>query len=294
VGRRKKTIALVKTKKIQKKQKGLTSKKLRPRRRRRIVHKNWVFRFPRWKVFYRNLWRYARKNEKYRWVHADLFPGRKYRWIQQQYRVRHPRKEKRNKWLQRLTFRNQSSSLRKRKSRLVNRLMHYKLFSKFYGPFTSKRWVNQVSRWNRINPRTTTRKSLALSWYDHRLDITVYRIGLAPSLKVAQVLISRGYIFVNGAQNLTSNYRVEPWDVVAVTPYAELKPEFDWYWFIRNQYRRHAFKRKKLQYKNVHAQRLAYPFGFRTRMLRELDLPRRDRVQGKEFARLLLWKSQPW
>jgi len=105
--------------------------------------------------------------------------------------------------------------------------MHYQLFSKFYGPFTSKRWANQVSRWRRINPRTSTQKSLSLSWYDHRLDITVYRIGLAPSIKVAQVLISRGYIFVNGRQNSSNHYRVEPYDVVAVTPYEELKEHFD-------------------------------------------------------------------
>jgi len=238
--------------------------------------------------------RYEKENEKFRWVHADLFPGRKYRRIQQVYRVRHPRKEKRNKWLHRLTFQNQSYSLRKRKNRLVNQLMHFKLFSKFYGPFTSKRWADKARRMQRITPQTTTRKSLSFSWYDHQLAVTVYRLGLAPSLKTAQILVAQGYIFVNGGQNLNSHYLVAPWDIVAITPYTYLRNNFDYYWFIRNQYRRYAYKSKNNLYKNVHPQRLSYSFGFRTRLLRELDLPRRDRIQGKEFERMLLWKSQPW
>jgi small subunit ribosomal protein S4 len=57
---------------------------------------------------------------------------------------------------------------------------------------------------------------LLFRFLESRLDITVYRLGLAPSVRQARQLVSHGHFAVNGKKVNIPSYQVKAGDVVSV------------------------------------------------------------------------------
>lgn len=88
--------------------------------------------------------------------------------------------------------------------------MYFKLFSKHYGPFTKSELLQQNQALFRITPVKSSQMAFALSWYERRLDVVLTRLHLVPSIEVGRILMERGYIFVNGQQIVSPEYRINP------------------------------------------------------------------------------------
>jgi hypothetical protein len=99
-------------------------------------------------------------------------------------------------------------------------------------------------------------------------------------------LIAQGYVRINGTQTLTSERRLAVWDVVQIT--LQSTYFFGKYWYSRNRYQRYLFKQRFNNVTNSFLHRAVLPYGFFTRPLHLIDLPRRDKITWEEFGRLLL------
>ena len=51
---------------------------------------------------------------------------------------------------------------------------------------------------------------------ERRLDVVLCRMRLAPSITVARILITRGYIWINKKQEMNPQKRIQLWDVVEI------------------------------------------------------------------------------
>ena len=244
--------------------------------------KRWKWRFPRWK-------RYPRLRGDWqptRWQAMDLFPYRLYRRPHQPYRRRKPWQQKKHKRLRLLRQKTQRGRLLRRSEFLTLQKRYFQVYSNFYGHLTLRQLRKHALHFRNSSVSRTSRLSQALTWFDNRLDVTLCRLRLAPTLQIARLLVLQGYARINGDQVRIPEKRVSVWDLVQIT--LESEYFFGKYWYSRNRYQRHLYRQPRNRFKHVHPQKLVLPFGFLTRSPRLTDLPRYNRLSWQEFGRLLL------
>ncbi|MEN9228927.1 MAG: 30S ribosomal protein S4, partial [Gloeomargarita sp. HHBFW_bins_205] len=77
----------------------------------------------------------------------------------------------------------------------------------------------QLLRYVRKARRVKGSTGLALlQLLEMRLDNTVFRLGMAPTIPAARQLVSHGHIQVNGQTVYTPSYECKPGDVITVRP----------------------------------------------------------------------------
>lgn len=72
-----------------------------------------------------------------------------------------------------------------------------------------------------------TRTQALLEMLECRLDCIVYRLGFAPSRRIARQIVSHGHILVNGAKVRTPSRWLRPGDAVAVAETSRAKAIFE-------------------------------------------------------------------
>jgi ribosomal protein S4 len=267
----------------------LSNKYITPQRRphfrvkkKPFTFKRWKWRFPRWKRFPR----LKKSLPRIYWQTQDLFPYRLYRRPHQPYRHRKPWQQKKNIRLRLLRQKTKWGRLLRRSEFITLQRRYFQIYSNFYGPLKSRQLKKSALHFRRSSNPHHSNLTGALTWFDHHLDVALCRTRLAPTLKVARLLINQGYVRVNGVQTRNIHKRVQSWDLVQIT--LESDYFFGKYWYSRNKYQRHLYKQTKNRFKHVHPKKLILPFGFFTRYPRLTDLPRYDRLSWHEFGRLLL------
>lgn len=176
-------------------------------------------------------------------------------------------------------------SLRKRQ-RLLKRQIIYKLYRKYYSIPNTTYLTKKNHTFRKVSSYKIPQKLLVLNMFEKRLDVSLCRMNLAPSLKIAQVLIHSGFVYVNNKQITNTRYSVDTWDLVSIASDSYI--HYMRYWYIRNKYKRYLFKNKGLRTASISQEKLTNAFGFKTRLLSEYDLSRNDRIKSKEVERLFL------
>lgn len=246
----------------------------------------WKYRRSRWKRFehYRrfSLWRW---NNLGKWASFQLYPYKIYRRIHQPFRFSKAKQLKKNKWFRLLNKGQEQGFAINRQVRLRNQQLYTRLYSFFYGFSRPKQIAERSRHFLRLKGSTPHKRNIWLSWLERRLDVVLCRIRLAPTINVARILITRGYIWVNKKQETNPHKRVALWDVVEIN---RNNLAFLRYWYLRNRFQRHAFKYKGLGYRYFQKQKAALPFGFMVKNPFDLDVPKKDLTSVREVERLFL------
>jgi ribosomal protein S4 len=254
--------------------------------KRRYGFKRWKFRFPKWKFRPRRYWNSSKSSGVSDWQFLDISSYRLYRRPHQPYRRRKPWAVKKHKGLRLIYQKTQPGHLLEPKDRLVLQQRYSQVYTKFYGNTKLHQIKERALHFRRLAKRRCSKNAAALSWYELRLDVSLCRLNLAPTIKIARLLISQGYVRVNGTQILTPEKRLTAWDVVQIT--LQSTYFFGKYWYCRNRYQRYLFKHRSNNFTNTFQHKAVLPYGFFTRPPRLTDLPRRDKITWEEFGRLLL------
>lgn len=271
-----------------KKKKKMLKKKMRPWKKRRSNYRSKIkFRFPKWKFYYRRFWRSRfRGSPTGNWLAKDLYAYRLYRTPHQPYRKKNPRFTKKNKFYRFIERFKRSGTTLNKHGRLVSHQAHYKRISQFFGGLLPKQREERGKHLRRITTHGISKRFNVRWWFERRIDASLCRMQLAPSIKVARTRIRQGYVYVNNAQIIDPENRISFWDHVTVTPHSPAL--FLRYWYMRNRFQRYAFKNIRLRFNNRQQVVPSYTFGFWQRLFQDWDLPRYDRIQSHELHRLTL------
>jgi ribosomal protein S4 len=150
------------------------------------------------------------------------------------------------------------------------------VYTKFYGNMDLHHVRERALHFRRLAKTRLSKTAAALSWYELRLDVSLCRLKLAPTIKIARILIAQGYIRVNGTQIRTPEKRLAAWDVVQIT--VQSIYFFGKYWYSRNRYQRYLFRQRYNNFTNTFQHPAVLPYGVFTRTPRLTDLPRRDKI----------------
>lgn len=253
---------------------------------RKLYSRPWQYRFPRW----RGIRRYykTRKFSTGRWGSHDLLSYKSYTLPHQPYRNRKPWQQKKNRWSSQYRYVNKGGIVLSRKQRLLKRQIIYQLYKRYYSIPNRKYITHKNLTFRKSGSYFLPPKILKFNLFENRLDVSLYRMNLAPSLKIAQSLIEAGFVYVNNVQVTNTRYSIGTWDLISITPDSYV--HYMRYWYIRNKYKRYLLKNKGSRVSSVSQERLTYAFGFKTRLLNEYAVSRLDRIKLKEVERLFLWK----
>ncbi len=72
-----------------------------------------------------------------------------------------------------------------------------------------------------------TKTQALLELLERRLDNAIYRLGLAPSRRIARQLASHGHVLVNGRRVRVASRALKPGDAVAIREASRTHPAFD-------------------------------------------------------------------
>jgi len=246
----------------------------------------WKYRRSRWKRFehYRRFstWRW---NNLGKWASFQLYPYKVYRRIHQPFRFSKAKQLKKNRWFRLLNKGSEQGFAINRQVRLRNQQQYTKLYSFFYG-FTRPKQIAERSRhFLHLKGSGPQKKNIWLSWLERRLDVVLCRMRLAPSITVARILITRGYIWINKKQEMNPQKRIQLWDVVEIN---KNDMSFLRFWYLRNRFQKHAYKYRNLRYRFFHSQKAALPFGFMIKHPFASDIPKKDLTSVAEVERLFL------
>ena len=246
----------------------------------------WKYRRSRWKRFehYRrfSVWRW---NNLGKWASFQLYPYKIYRRIHQPFRFTKAKQLKKNRWFRILNKGYEQGFAINRQVRLRNQQQYTKRYSFFYGFARPKQIMERSRHFLHLKGSGPQKRNIWLSWLERRLDVVLCRMRLAPSITVARVLITRGYIWVNKKQEMNPQKRVQLWDIVEIN---KNDLSFLRFWYLRNRFQRHAYKYRNLRYRFFHSQKAALPFGFMIKNPFASDIPKKDLTSVAEVERLFL------
>jgi len=146
-------------------------------------------------------------------LYSALFPlrRREHYWIKKYFLIpylqkKKPFHQKKNKLYQThnyllYPFRNRGLRKKEKFKHIKNILS--KIILPFYGNLTQKQFKNLRKRTQRKKPETISRDNMHLGQFERRLDVTVYRLNLAPTIFWARKLIEDGAIFVSSTSDST-------------------------------------------------------------------------------------------
>ncbi|MFN6569450.1 30S ribosomal protein S4 [Nostoc minutum NIES-26] len=101
---------------------------------------------------------------------------------------------------------------RKKRSEYAIRLEEKQKLRFNYG-LTEKQLLRYVRRARRVTGSTG---QVLLQLLEMRLDNTVFRLGMAPTIPAARQLVNHGHVTVNGRVVNIASYQVRPGEVIAV------------------------------------------------------------------------------
>ena len=253
-----------------------------------LFQRPWKFRRIRWRKFERRQRIPFRPRPLGLWSTFGIYPYKLYRRVHQPYRYRKAYRLKRNKAYYTLTKAVEAggfTGLWGANHRLRAHRIFSRVYRSFYGISKQKQVHQQFLRLQKISGGKRNKRNIGLSWFERKLDVTLCRIRLAPSVQFARMLIRRGYIWVNKKQVTTPHFRVAVWDLVEIS---KTFGAFVRYWVIRQEIKRYAFKNKGLRYRFVFGQRSPLTFGFWTKEPFDLDVPEKDLMKIGMVERLFL------
>ncbi|MDS3859786.1 30S ribosomal protein S4 [Thermosynechococcaceae cyanobacterium BACA0444] len=106
----------------------------------------------------------------------------------------------------------QHGQARKKKSEYATRLEEKQKLRFNYG-VSERQLVRYVRKARRVSGSTGT---ALLQLLEMRLDNTVFRMGMAPTIPAARQLVNHGHITVNGRAVSIPSYQVRPGEVIGV------------------------------------------------------------------------------
>ena len=101
---------------------------------------------------------------------------------------------------------------RKKRSEYAIRLEEKQKLKFNYG-LTEKQLVRYIRKARRITGSTG---QVLLQFLEMRLDNTVFRLGMAPTIPAARQLVNHGHVTVNGREVNIASYQCRPGDVIGV------------------------------------------------------------------------------
>ena len=101
---------------------------------------------------------------------------------------------------------------RRKRSEYAIRLEEKQKLRFNYG-VTEKQLLRYVKKARRVTGSTG---QVLLQLLEMRLDNTVFRLGMAPTIPAARQVVNHGHITVNGVKTNIGSYRLKPGDVVQV------------------------------------------------------------------------------
>ena len=106
----------------------------------------------------------------------------------------------------------QHGQARKKRSEYAVRLEEKQKLRFNYG-VTERQLVRYVKRARRVGGSTG---QVLLQFLEMRLDNTVFRLGMAPTIPSARQLVNHGHVIVNGRCTDIASYQCRPGDVITV------------------------------------------------------------------------------
>lgn len=107
----------------------------------------------------------------------------------------------------------QHGQARKKRSEYAIRLEEKQKLRFNYG-LSEKQLLRYVRRARRVTGSTG---QVLLQLLEMRLDNTVFRLGMAPTIPAARQVVNHGHIIVNGREVNIPSYQCRPGDVISVT-----------------------------------------------------------------------------
>ena len=101
---------------------------------------------------------------------------------------------------------------RKKRSEYAVRLEEKQKLKFNYG-LTEKLMVRYIRKARRVTGSTG---QILLQMLEMRLDNTVFRLGMAPTIPAARQLVNHGHVHVNGREVNIASYQCRPGDVIGV------------------------------------------------------------------------------
>ncbi len=101
---------------------------------------------------------------------------------------------------------------RKKRSEYAVRLEEKQKLKFNYG-LTEKQMVRYIRKARRVTGSTG---QVLLQFLEMRLDNTVFRLGMAPTIPAARQLVNHGHVHVNGREVNIASYQCRPGDVIGV------------------------------------------------------------------------------
>ncbi|MDY6902459.1 MAG: 30S ribosomal protein S4 [Cyanobacteriota bacterium] len=101
---------------------------------------------------------------------------------------------------------------RKKRSEYAVRLEEKQKLKFNYG-LTEKQMVRYIRKARRVTGSTG---QVLLQMLEMRLDNTVFRLGMAPTIPAARQLVNHGHVHVNGREVNIASYQCRPGDVIGV------------------------------------------------------------------------------
>ncbi|MGB6300090.1 MAG: 30S ribosomal protein S4 [Rivularia sp. (in: cyanobacteria)] len=101
---------------------------------------------------------------------------------------------------------------RKKRSEYAVRLEEKQKLKFNYG-LTEKQMVRYIRKARRVTGSTG---QILLQFLEMRLDNTVFRLGMAPTIPAARQLVNHGHVHVNGREVNIASYQCRPGDVIGV------------------------------------------------------------------------------
>ncbi|MEM1395457.1 MAG: 30S ribosomal protein S4 [Cyanobacteria bacterium P01_D01_bin.116] len=101
---------------------------------------------------------------------------------------------------------------RKKRSEYAVRLEEKQKLKFNYG-LTEKQMVRYIRKARRVTGSTG---QILLQMLEMRLDNTVFRLGMAPTIPAARQLVNHGHVHVNGREVNIASYQCRPGDIIGV------------------------------------------------------------------------------
>ena len=101
---------------------------------------------------------------------------------------------------------------RKKRSEYAVRLEEKQKLKFNYG-LTEKQMVRYIRKARRVTGSTG---QILLQMLEMRLDNTVFRLGMAPTIPAARQLVNHGHVHVNGREVNIASYQCRPGDMIGV------------------------------------------------------------------------------
>ncbi|MCJ8281645.1 MAG: 30S ribosomal protein S4 [Rivularia sp. ALOHA_DT_140] len=101
---------------------------------------------------------------------------------------------------------------RKKRSEYAIRLEEKQKLKFNYG-LTEKQMVRYIRKARRVTGSTG---QILLQFLEMRLDNTVFRLGMGPTIPAARQLVNHGHVTVNGREVNIASYQCRPGDVIGV------------------------------------------------------------------------------